>query len=523
MKIISSSEVPELIKDGDLVLCTGITLGGYAEEAVLQIEKSFLEKGHPRDLTFMWQTGIGDMKDRGLCHVCHEGLMTRGIGSHISGCGVKMMEFCRDNKAEFYNWPQGVCMDMMRAIAAHQPGVITKTGLRTFMDPRLDCGRMNEAARGSLIDLIEIDGQEWLHYKMPHKINVVLIRGTVADEKGNISMYKEAYKLGQVTAASAAKADGGIVICQVEGIVKSGTLHPRRVKVPGMLIDYVYVARPEYHWQTGDTIYNPVFSGEQKAPHRLFPKCPMSARKIIARRAALELRRGDIATLGVGTPQLISAVTAEEGCFDMFTLTTDTGCIGGVPGQKNNFGSAWNAEAIIDSGYIFDIYDGGTLDIGFLGFIEIQADGDLNVSRRNGLGIGVGGFMNISAGASRVIFMGTFTGGITKEGMPEFSVQGGRLNIIREGNKKKFVRRIEQVSFSGREALESNKEVLYVTERAVFRLTAGGLKLIEIAPGVDLQKDILDQMEFMPEIDEDLCLMPAAIFRENWGGLKNMM
>ena len=523
MKVISSSEVPKLIKDGDTVLITGITLGGYAEEAILEIEKSFLESGHPSQLTFHWQAAVGNMKTKGLSHLCHEGLLVKGVGGHLNGCGIVMTEFCRDNKAAIYNMPQGVCVAMMRAIAAHQPGVITKIGLKTFMDPRQDGGRMNDVAKEDLVELIELGGEEWLLYKAPKKIHVTLIRGTVADEKGNISMYKEGYKLGQLSAAEAAKATGGIVICQVERIVKAGSLNQKEVEVPGILVDYVYVAKPEYHWQTGDTPYNPVFSGEYRVPMDSIPGKPMSERKLIARRAAMELRKGDIVNLGVGNPSVVASVAAEAGCSQYFTLTTESGGIGGVPGAGNDFGCVWNGDAVIESLSMFDMYDGGSLDIGCLGFLEIGPNGDLNASRRNGLGIGVGGFMNVAGGASKVVFMGTFTGGTTRDTTPKFSFRDGKLVIEREGDAKKFINQVSQVSFSGEVALDLGKKILYVTERAVFELVSGGLKLIEIAPGVDLQKDILDQMEFTPMISEDLKEMPPELFREEWGGLKEIM
>ncbi|MFQ8760936.1 MAG: CoA-transferase [Intestinimonas sp.] len=271
MKIIPSSQVGRLIPDGASVLLTGITLCGYAEEAFLQIERSFLDCGHPRDLTLYWQASVGDMATKGLSHICHEGLLAKGVGGHINGCGKVMTEFCRDNKAAIYNWPQGVCVAMLHAIAAKTPGVVTKIGLKTFMDPRYGGGRMNAAATEDLIDLVTLRGEEWLLYKAPKKIDVTLIRGTVADERGNIAMTKEGYKLGQLAAAEAARATGGIVICQVERIVKSGTLHPRLVEVPGVLVDYVYVAQPEYHWQTAASQFNPVFAGDYKVPLESIP------------------------------------------------------------------------------------------------------------------------------------------------------------------------------------------------------------------------------------------------------------
>ncbi|WP_279202472.1 MULTISPECIES: acyl CoA:acetate/3-ketoacid CoA transferase [Intestinimonas] len=518
MKIIPSSQVGRLIPDGASVLLTGITLGGYAEEAFLQIERSFLDCGHPRDLTLYWQASVGDMATKGLSHICHEGLLAKGVGGHINGCGKVMTEFCRDNKAAIYNWPQGVCVAMLHAIAAKTPGVVTKIGLKTFMDPRYGGGRMNAAATEDLIDLVTLRGEEWLLYKAPKKIDVTLIRGTVADERGNIAMTKEGYKLGQLAAAEAARATGGIVICQVERIVKSGTLHPRLVEVPGVLVDYVYVAQPEYHWQTAASQFNPVFAGDYKVPLESIPPVKFDIKKVMARRAAMELREGYIVNLGIGTPEYISAVASEEGCSALFTLSTEAGNIGGVPTVGNDFGCCWNGEAMIETAGIFDMYDGGSLDAGCLGFLEVGPNGDLNSSKKEGLGIGVGGFMNIAGGAKHVVFISSFTAG-----KPEYQLGNGELHIIRDGTKKKFIRQIAQISFSAEVALDQGKDITYVTERVVFKLTPQGLMLTEIAPGIDLQRDILDQMEFTPLLSDEIKPMPAEIFFETWGGLKAHM
>lgn len=518
MKLIPSSLVPSLIPDGGTILSTGITLGGFAEEAFMEIERSFLETGRPRGLTQYWQASVGDMQTRGFSHMCHEGLLVKAVGGHIAGCGKAMTEFCRDNKAAIYNWPQGVCVALLHAIAAKTPGVVTKIGLKTFMDPRHGGGRMNTAATEDLIELVELGGEEWLLYKAPKKIDVAIIRGTLADENGNISMRKEGYKLGQLAAAEAARATGGIVICQVERIVKAGTLNPKEVEVPGILVDYVYTAKPEYHWQTAKSVYNPVFSGEVRVPLDHIPPVPFDVKKVMARRAAMELRKGFIVNLGVGTPEVVSAVAGEEGCSDLFTLTTEAGGIGGVPAQGNDFGCCWNGEAVIETAGIFDMYDGGTLDAGCLGFLEVGPNGDLNSSSRGGLGVGVGGFMNIAGGAKHVVFISAFTAGKT-----QYALENGRLAILREGAQKKFVNQLKQISFSGEVALDQGKDITYVTERCVFKLTRAGLELVEIAPGVDLQRDILDQMEFRPVISENLKSMPPEIFQEKWGGLKACM
>lgn len=522
MKQISASDICAYIKDGVTIVVTGITLGAFAEEAAVEIEKSFLASGHPRDLTFYFPSAIGNRNDRGMNHVCHEGLAKRMVGGHMLGCGVRIVKLCQENKAEIYNFPQGVMSTMNRYIAAKKPGVITKIGLRTMMDPRYGGGRMNSAAKEDLVELLEIHGEEWLLYKLP-KVDVTIIRGTVADENGNISIYKEGYQLGQLAAAQAAKACGGIVICQVERIVKAGTLKPKEVKVPGILVDYVYTGKPEYHWQTAQTPYNPVFSGEVRVPLDSIPLEKLSARKVIARRAAMELEPGDIVNLGVGIPEAVSSVAAEEGVENLFTLTTEAGGIGGIPANAHDFGCCWNPDCTLEMADQFDLYDGGALDLGCLGFLQVAQNGNLNSSMRDGGGIGVGGFMNVAGGAKKVVFTAVMTGGVSRNDTPKFSFRDDRLFIEREGNVKKFVKEIEQISFNGQVTLSQGKRVLYITERAVFQLTAEGLELIEIAPGLDLEKDILSAMEYRPIISKDLKLMPAGIFSEKWGGLKEIL
>lgn len=520
-KLIRSDEICSYIKDGDTIVVTGITLGGFAEEAAIEIEKSFLEKGFPRNLTFYFPSAIGDRKDRGMHSVLHKGLVKRLVGGHLLGCGPRAARLCQDNAAEIYNFPQGVMSNMNRYIAAKLPGVITKIGIKTMMDPRYGGGRMNSCAREDLVELLEIGGEEWLMYKLP-KVDVTIIRGTVADENGNITLYKEGYKLGQLQAAQAAKACGGIVICQVENIVKAGTLHPKEVRVPGMLVDYVYISKPEYHWQTAATLYNPSFSGEIKVPMNSIPLEKLSARKVIARRASMELNPGDIVNLGVGIPEALSSVAAEEGVDEVLTLTTEAGNIGGITASGHDFGCCWNPECTLEMGEQFDLYDSGSLDLGCLGYLQVAPDGNLNASMRNGGGIGVGGFMNVASGAKKVVFTAVMTGGVAREDTPEFKIGGGRICIEKEGNVKKFVNEIEQISFNGQVTLSQGKQILYVTERAVFQLTKEGLEIIEIAPGIDLERDVFSVMEFRPLVSPSLKLMPAGIFHEHWGGLKQI-
>jgi len=516
-KIIKSSEIKNYIKDGDTLYITGITLGGYADEAVKEIEKSFFETGCPRDLTAYWNSSIGDRNEAGLAHLAHEGLLKRGIGGHLGGCGLNMKNITRDNKAEIFNFPQSVTSTMTRYIAAKKPGVITKIGLGTMMDPRYEGGAMNQSARDTepQVEVINIHDEEWLLYKIP-KVDVTLIRGSIADENGNISLYREGYKLGQISAAQAAKACGGIVIVQVERIVKVGTIAPKDVAVPGVMVDYVFCAKPENHWQTAQSYYNPSFSGELRVPLESVEIESLSARKVIARRAAMFMRRGDVCNLGVGIPEAISSVAAEEGVINEITFTTEAGNMGGMPANKHDFGCCWNPEATIEMADNFDFYDGGCLDFGCLGILQVAPTGNVNASKLSGLGIGVGGFMDVASGAKTIVFTTIFVGRVDVE------IGNGQLKIVKEGNIIKFLNDVEQVSFNGQLALEDNKNVYYVTERAVFKLTHEGLELIEIAPGVDLQTDILDQMEYKPII-KDVKLMPAEIFYEQWGGLAKIM
>ncbi|WP_024287260.1 acyl CoA:acetate/3-ketoacid CoA transferase [Cellulomonas sp. KRMCY2] len=520
ISVIAAGDVPGLIPDGATVMLTGITLGGFAEEAMVELEKSFLATGAPRDLTFYFQSGVGNRKDRGLAYVAREGLMKRAVGGHIMGCGPALVELCRDDRAEVYNLPQGVMATMCRYIAARKPGVITKVGLGTMVDPRLGGGKMNSRTRDceDLVEVVTLLGEEWLLYRLP-RLDVALIRGTEADERGNVTLSHEGYQLGQLAAAQAARACGGIVICQVERIVKSGTLHPKAVRVPGILIDHVYVARPEYHWQTAQTPYNPVFSGEARVPLDAMPVEKLSMRKVIARRATMELAPGMVVNLGVGIPEAVSSVAAEEGVGDAFTLTTEAGAVGGLPAGGHDFGCAWNPEATLEMADQFDFYDSGGLDLAVLGCLQVAPNGDVNASMRDGGGIGVGGFINVAQGAKRIVFAMTFTGGLDAGDGAKVRIGDGRLEVGEEGNRKKFVRSIEQITFNAEQALRNGQEVRYVTERAVFRLSARGLVLTELAPGVDLELDVLAQMEFAPIVADRLGVMPPEIFQETWDGL----
>ncbi|EAD0701304.1 acyl CoA:acetate/3-ketoacid CoA transferase [Listeria monocytogenes] len=512
-KVIKASEAAKLIKDGDTVAFSGFGLACVNEEMAIAVEKRFLEEGAPRNLTVMHASALGDRREKGMSHWGHEGLIKRWIGG-IAIASPKMAKLIEEDKCEAYNLPQGVITQLYREIAAKRPGVITKIGMGTFVDPRIEGAKMSASSKDNLVELLTIHDEEWLFYPS-FPIQVALIRGTVADEFGNLTLEKEGLHMEVLPIAQAVRNSGGIVIAQVESVAKKGSLNPKDVRVPGILVDHIIISEPENHFQTENTQYNPAFSGHIQVPLGDIEPLALDDRKVIARRSAAELEPQTILNLGVGIPVNVSTVAAEEGVSDQLILTTEAGSVGGVPAGLADFGHAYNSEAIVDHHSQFDFYDGGGLDLSVLGLAQTDESGNVNVSKFGSRVAGCGGFINISQSAKKLIFAGTFTAGGLKT-----RIADGKLEILQEGKAKKFIKQVQQITFSGEYASTTDQIILYVTERAVFRLENGKMVLTEIAPGVDLEKDILGQMEFEPIIASDLKVMDSGMFSEQWGGLK---
>lgn len=515
-KLISVEDAAKLIKNGDTVTMAGFIQAGHAEAVDIEVEKRFLATGEPNNITLVFAASQSNpTTNSGMNRWCKDGLLKRIVGGHLN-LQKDMAGMILENKFEAYNFPQGVMLHLFRAIGGKQPGLVTHIGLRTFADPRVEGGKLNSITTEDLVELVKLGDAEYLWYK-PMKIDVAIIRGTYADEKGNLTWEKEAMKLEHLVIAMAAKASGGIVIAQCEAIAKAGTLPPKDVFVPGMLVDYVCVARsPEEQPQTSAALYEPWLSGQVKMPLSAIEPMLISERKVVCRRAALELKPNMVINLGIGIPEYVGAVAAEEGLIEYLTSTVESGPIGGVAQSALRFGSCINPEAFLEHPVMFDFYNGGGLDLTVLGMAELDENADLNVSKFGPRVAGAGGFINITQSTKTIVFVGTFTAGGLK-----CKVGGGKLTIEQEGKTKKFIKKVAQITFSGQFAREHNLKVYFVTERAVFTIGPNGPLLIEIAPGVDLEKDVLGQMEFKPEIAKDLKLMDERIFMDQPMGIIN--
>lgn len=512
-KVVSKEQAIDLIKEGDTVAIGGFIGCGHPEEITLEIEKRYLERQTPKNLTLVYAAGQGDSQDKGLNHLGHEGLVSKVIGGHW-GLAPKLQKLALDNKIKAYNLPQGIISHLYRDIAAGKPGTLTHVGLKTFVDPRIEGGKLNKVTTEDIVKVVNIEDKEYLLYKA-FPIDVVILRATYADENGNATLEKEAAILDGTSMAQAAKNSGGIVIIQVEKIVAKGSLDPRKVKIPGVYVDAIVVAEPQNHMQTFAEFYNPSYSGEVKLPVNSIDSLPLDERKVIARRAAMELVPNSVTNLGIGVPEGVAIVANEEGIGNEMTLTVEAGGIGGVPAGGLSFGASTNPESILDQASQFDFYDGGGLDVAFLGLAQCDKAGNVNVSKFGPKIAGCGGFINITQNAKKVVYCGTFTAGGLK-----VKVGNGNLTIEKDGKFNKFLDVVEQITFSGEYASNIGQNVLYITERAVFRLTEEGLVLEEIAPGIDLEKDVLDHMDFKPIMSQRLKLMNENIFKDELIGIK---
>ena len=480
--LTTADEAVAAIPSGATVAVSGFVGAGHAEMLTSALERRFLQTGTPRDLTLYYCAGQGDRAERGMNHLAHRGMLKRIVGGHWN-LAPKLGALALANEVEAYNLPQGVLSVLTREIAAKRPGLITKVGLNTFIDPIHGGGRLNARTTEPLVERIELDGETWLRYK-PMPIHVALIRATYADARGNLSMECEGLISELLPMAQAAKNHGGIVIAQVESVVDQ-LPDPKSVRVPGLLVDYIVTSAGMQHDQTFGEVFNEDFVVTGDGNFEL-PVMPESERKRIGTRALREIREGDIVNLGIGLPEAVAMVAAETGRLQEFTLTVESGPTGGVPASGLSFGCSHFPEAVIDQPSQFDFYDGGGLDIAVLGAVEVDAEGSVNVASFADRFAGVGGFVNIAQSARRLVFCCTFQA---------------------KGNAK-FVRKLQHVCFHGPSAFQNGQQVIYVTERAVFELTPQGLHLIEIAAGLDLQRDVLDLMQFTPQVAETIRTIP---------------
>lgn len=512
-KFISMQDALDMIKDGDTLATEGFLNNASPIAFYKAMAERFLETGHPCDLTLVYAAAQDDGSSIGMNLIAREKLIKRVIAGHWNlapGLGKLAVE----EKIEAYNFPQGVIEQWYRDIAGGRIGTITHVGLKTFVDPRLQGGKLNIKTTEDLVKLVNLEGKDLLLYKaIP--FDVCVIRATTADEKGNISMDKEGVTLGVTSIAQATKNSGGKVIVQVERVVKNGTLHPKTVEIPYIYVDAVVVVPHAQHMpETTDELIDS-YNGNIRIPTSALAAIPLDERKIIARRAAMELKPASVVNLGIGVPEALASVANEEGISEFMSLTVEAGAVGGIPANGRMFGVALNPDAILDEPYQFDFYDGGGIDLAYLGMAETDSKGNVNVSKMGSRIVGAGGFINITQNAKKTFFCGTFTA----KGL-KVEVKDGKLKILQEGSVRKFIQEVGHVTFSGERALEVKQPVVYITERAVFELRSDGLHLLEVAPGIDIEKDILSQMDFKPKMDTPPKLMDERIFTDRPMGIK---
>ena len=511
-KLVTADVAVSMVRDGWTLGVEGFVGSGTADELCLAMEQRYLETGGPKNLTVIHSSGPGDAGMRGINRMAHPGIFKRVISGHY-GLVPQIGKLALANDFEAYNLPQGILTNFYRAVAAHRPGVFTKVGLGTFADPRIEGGKISKKAVEDIVEIVTVGGEEWLFMKA-FPVDCVFIRGTTADTHGNVTMEREALIVDSLAMAMAARNSGGIVIVQVERVANPETLNPHAVIVPGILVDYVVVARPEHHMQTFGGQFRPELCGEIRVPLTSMKPLALDERKVMARRANLELRPYDVINLGIGYPEAVAAVANEENILSYLTMTVEPGIIGGMPLGGLDFGSSVNPDAVVSMPDQFDFYDGGGLDLTCLGFAQVTAEGNVNSSKFGPRVAGCGGFIDISQNAKRVLFMGTFTtGGI------QLAVEDGRMKILTEGKIKKFVKGCDQITFCSQFAGPQGQEVLYITERCVFKLIDGRIELIEVAPGIEIERDILPHMDFRPVI-RNVMPMDPRLFRDAVMGIR---
>lgn len=506
--IISASQAAALIKDETTITTGGFGSCGHPETLTGALKERFLQTNTPRNLSLVFAAGQGDRGVRGLNQLSHRGLIKKVIGGYWS-LTPELSEMALKGHIQAYNWPQGVISHLFRAIAAGKPGVISPIGLHTFVDPRQGGGKLNDKTQADLVEVVTLQGKEQLFYPAL-SIHYAFLRGTIADENGNISMQDEATFQDNLAQAQAVHNSGGIVIVQVLNVVKAGSLPAHSIRIPGIFVDYLVIAREDEHWQTYGERFNRFFTGNVRSfSNDSYQISAINAKKIIARRAYLEALKYDnpVINLGIGLPEYLSKIAREED-YQPFTLTVESGAIGGYPAGELSFGASIDPHVVLEQASQFDFYDGGGIDLAFLGFGQVDQHGHVNVSHLGDRLNGVGGFINIAQSAKRTIFCGTFTA----SGL-EIAVQSGKLNILKEGKIKKFVKEVNQINFNANyKRSYQNEEITYITERAVLKLINNQLTLVEIAPGIDIQRDILDQSNVKIVVSKFIRQMDDKIF-----------
>lgn len=513
--VITAAEAALMVQDGMTISTSGFVASAMPEALTRALEERFLETGSPKNLTLFYAAAQGNRDGSGADHFAHEGMLKRVIGGHYN-MAPELGKLINANKLEAYNLPQGTLAQLFRDIAGHKLGTLTHVGLNTFADPRIEGGKLNSITTVDIVEVVNVLGQERLLYKA-FDIDIGMIRGTYADENGNVTLEHECCTTEVTSIAQAVKNNGGKVIVQVEKLVQAGTLDPKLVKIPGIYVDAIVICEDKKdHAQCQGCDYDGSMTGDFRMPLGSLEYPPMSAKKIIGRRAAMELQPNTVVNLGIGIPEYISMVANEEGIGDYMTLTVEAGPVGGVPQGGPKFGGSVNAEAILDQPYQFDFYDGGGVDLAFLGLAQADKEGNINVSKFGPRIAGCGGFVNITQNAKKVFFCGTFTAGGIKT-----HVENGNLIIDQEGREQKMIDSVEQITFAGSYAKKVGQPVMYITERAVFELRKDGMYLTEVAPGIDIKTQVLDLMGFTPKMEEGgPKLMDARIFSDTLMGLK---